>query len=314
MDPRDALRQLDGDTLFIADGGLETSLVFHQGVELPCFAAFVLLDDEVGRAALREYFAPFLHLAAERGTGIVIDTPTWRANPDWGLELGYAPEALDAVNRTAVAFARELREELPDGVPALVDGVVGPRGDGYVADTLMTADDAAEYHGRQLQVFAEAGADLATAVTMTYAEEAEGIVAAARDAGLPVAISFTVETDGRLPSGQALPEAIEQVDAATDAAAAYFMVNCAHPTHFRQVLEQDGAWRERIRGIRANASRMSHAELDEAEQLDDGDPAELGAEYRELRERLPRLAVVGGCCGTDHRHVAAIADALAGPA
>jgi S-methylmethionine-dependent homocysteine/selenocysteine methylase len=178
----------------------------------------------------------------------------------------------------------------------------------------MTADDAAEYHGRQLQVFAEAGADLATAVTMTYAEEAEGIVAAARDAGLPVAISFTVETDGRLPSGQALPEAIEQVDAATDAAAAYFMVNCAHPTHFRQVLEQDGAWRERIRGIRANASRMSHAELDEAEQLDDGDPAELGAEYRELRERLPRLAVVGGCCGTDHRHVAAIADALAGPA
>lgn len=306
------LPQLAGETLFLADGGLETSLIFHQGVELPCFAAFVLLDDEVGRAALRAYFEPYLGLATERGIGIVIDTPTWRANPDWGLEVGYGPETLDVANRTAVAFARELREQLPEAAPAVVNGVVGPRGDGYVADRLMTAEDAAEYHGRQLEVFAEAGADMASAVTMTYAEEAEGIVAAAERAGLPVAISFTVETNGRLPSGQALGAAIEQVDAATDRAAAYFMVNCAHPTHFERVLEEDGAWRERIAGLRANASRMSHAELDEADQLDDGDPAELAAEYRALRERLPRLAVVGGCCGTDHRHVAAIRDALLG--
>jgi S-methylmethionine-dependent homocysteine/selenocysteine methylase len=312
MDTRDPLPHLAADRPFVADGGLETSLIYHQGMELPCFAAFVLLDDEHGRAALRTYFEPYLRLAAEHRTGIVIDTATWRANPDWGLELGYAPEALDASNRTAVAFARELRDELPDGVPAVVNGVVGPRGDGYVAGERMTADDAAEYHGRQLQVFAEAGADMATAVTMTYAEEAEGIVAAAEQAGLPVAISFTVETDGRLPSGQALGEAIAQVDAATDAAAAYFMVNCAHPTHFERVLDEAGAWRERVMGIRANASRMSHAELDEAEQLDDGDPAELGAEYRALRERLPRLAVVGGCCGTDDRHVGAICRALAG--
>lgn len=312
MSPRTDLPQIAGDTLFLSDGGLETSLIFQQGVELPCFAAFTLLDDEAGRSSLRTYFAPYLRLAAERVTGIVIDTPTWRANPDWGLELGYAPEALDALNRDAVGFARELRDELPDGVPAVVNGVVGPRGDGYVAGEQMTAGDAEAYHGRQLGVFAAAGADMATAVTMTYAEEAEGIVAAADRSGLPVAISFTVETDGRLPSGQPLRAAIEQVDAATDAAAAYFMVNCAHPTHFERVLDEDGAWRERIAGVRANASRMSHAELDEAEQLDDGDPAELATEYRALRERLPRLAVVGGCCGTDHRHVGAIRDALLG--
>jgi S-methylmethionine-dependent homocysteine/selenocysteine methylase len=142
---------------------------------------------------------------------------------------------------------------------------------------------------------------------MTYVEEAIGVARAARRAGLPAAISFTVETDGRLPSGQDLGEAIEQVDA--DAAPAYFMINCAHPTHFEAVLEGGGGWRERIRGLRANASTKSHAELDEATELDSGDPADLGARYAGLRELLPELTVVGGCCGTDHRHVAEICDA-----
>jgi S-methylmethionine-dependent homocysteine/selenocysteine methylase len=306
------LPQLAGERLFVTDGGLETSLIFHDGIDLPCFAAFVLLDDDAGRAALRRYFEPYLALAVAHGAGFVADTATWRANPDWAARLGYTPERLDAANRAAVAFAQELAASLPDGVPAVVNGVVGPRGDGYVADELMSADQAQAYHGRQLEVFADAGVDMASAITMTYAEEAIGIVRAAEQAGLPVAISFTVETDGRLPSGQPLADAIAQVDAETHEAAAYFMVNCAHPTHFEQVLADDGAWRERIAGIRANASRMSHAELDEAEELDDGDPAELGAQYRELRERLPRLAVVGGCCGTDQRHVGAACTALLG--
>jgi homocysteine S-methyltransferase len=310
MDGTDLLAELDGGRLFLTDGGLETTLIFHQGVELPSFAAFTLLADEAGRAVLDAYYAPYLALAAERGTGLVLDTPTWRANPDWGERLGYAPDALDAANRAAVAFVQGLRDRLPDGVPAVIDGVVGPRGDGYVAGERMSAEQAQDYHARQLGTFADAGAELASAVTMTYVEEAVGIVRAAAECGLPVAISFTVETDGRLPSGQPLREAIEQVDAETTGSAAYFMVNCAHPTHFEHVLDESGAWLERIRGVRANASRMSHAELDEAEQLDDGDPAELAERYRALRRRLPRLAVVGGCCGTDERHVAAICAAL----
>lgn len=310
MAPRAPLPQLAGDRLFVTDGGLETTLIFQAGIDLPAFAAFVLLEDAGGRSALRDYFSPYLALAAEHDAGIVIDTATWRANPDWGQQLGYDADALDDVNRAAVAFAHELAAELPVEVPFVVNGVVGPRGDGYVAGVLMTAQEAEEYHAPQLAAFAEAGADMATAVTMTYAQEAIGVVRAADRAGLPVAISFTVETDGRLPSGQTLREAIEQVDAETDEAAAYFMVNCAHPTHFEHVLADDGAWRERIAGVRANASRMSHAELDEAEELDDGDPAELGMQYRELRERLPRLAVVGGCCGTDARHVGEACRAL----
>jgi S-methylmethionine-dependent homocysteine/selenocysteine methylase len=140
---------------------------------------------------------------------------------------------------------------------------------------------------------------------MTYVDEAIGVTRAAQDAVIPAAISFTVETDGDLPSGQALGEAIEEVDRATDSGPAYYMINCAHPTHFDSVLD-GGDWVGRIRGLRANASTCSHAELDEAEDLDDGDPQDLGARYGELRDRLPALNVVGGCCGTDHRHIGEI--------
>jgi S-methylmethionine-dependent homocysteine/selenocysteine methylase len=154
---------------------------------------------------------------------------------------------------------------------------------------------------------------MVSAITMTYPEEAIGVVQAAQDAGLPAAVSFTVETDGRLPSGQAIDEAIEQADAETDGAPAYFMINCAHPTHFADALEAGAPWLERIGGIRANASRLSHAELDEAEELDDGDPDDLAARYAALRPRLPALRVVGGCCGTDERHIDAISAALSRP-
>jgi homocysteine S-methyltransferase len=301
------LPQLQGD-LFITDGGLETTLIFHQGLELPEFAAFVLLESEEGREALRRYFEPYMAIARERGAGMVLDTATWRANPDWGSKLGYSKDALADVNRRAVEFARELAAAEP-AVPVVLDGVVGPRGDGYVVGETMAADEAEAYHRDQIAAFAEAGADMVSAITMTYAEEAAGIARAARAAGLPAAISFTVETDGRLPSGQPLREAIEQVDAETDGAPAYFMVNCAHPTHFESVLEEDGGWRERIAGIRANASRMSHEELDAAEELDAGDPEELAEQYRSLGARLPNLTVLGGCCGTDDRHIAQIAEA-----
>jgi S-methylmethionine-dependent homocysteine/selenocysteine methylase len=306
---RDALPQL-GDALFLTDGGIETTLIFHDGLELPYFAAYDLLTRDDGHAALRRYFEPYIRIALDRGVGIVLETPTWRANPDWAALIGHSPEQLAEFNRRAVALLETLRDEhATDRTPIVVSGCVGPRGDGYVVGDAMSADDAAAYHSTQIGIFADTGADLVTAITMTYADEALGVVRAACDAGLPVVISFTVETDGRLPSGQSLREAIEEVDATSDASAAYFMVNCAHPSHFYDVLEPGSAWTDRIRGLRANASRLSHAELDEAEELDEGDPEELANEYVALRERLPRLTVLGGCCGTDHRHVDAICKA-----
>ena len=305
-----SLPHLDADRPFLAEGGLETTLIFHRGVDLPLFASFVLLKDDAGRRELRDYYDPYLAVARAHGVGMLIDTATWRASPDWGHELGYAPEQLDAANREAAALARGIVAAHPD-TPVVVNGVVGPRGDGYDPAFLMSPAEAEGYHARQVATLADGGVDLISALTMTHAEEAIGIVRAAQAAGVPVAVSFTVETDGRLPTEQPLGDAIAQVDAATDGAAAYFMVNCAHPTHFAHLFAQEEPWHARIRGLRANASAKSHAELDEAESLDEGDPADLGDRHRALRPTLPRLAVLGGCCGTDHRHVAAIAEAWA---
>jgi homocysteine S-methyltransferase len=308
MSYRERLPQLAGDT-FITDGGMETTLIFHQGFELPCFASFVLLEDEVGVQALRSYFAPYVAIARANGVGLVLDSPTWRASADWGTKLGYSRDALADVNRRGVALIEEIRAEVGSGTPIVLNGSIGPKGDAYRTDDLLGADEAERYHAAQLATLADTAVDMVTAYTLTTAAEAVGVVRAAVGVELPIAISFTVETDGRLPDGQALHDAIDEVDAATDEAASFFMINCAHPTHFADALPAQGTFRERIRGLRANASSKSHAELDESETLDAGDPVSLAAHYQSLRRSLPNLNVIGGCCGTDHRHVAAICDA-----
>jgi homocysteine S-methyltransferase len=306
-----SLPQLAGG-LFVADAGMETDLIFNRGVELPEFAAFVVLEDEAGFSALMDYYEGFYEIAREHGAGLILDTPTWRANRDWGEKLGYDRERLAETNRRWAETVAELRAKWSADVsPIVLNGLIGPRGDGYVPGEQMSSEEAAAYHSDQIAAFAGAGLDMVTVLTMNYAEEAAGVALAAAEQVIPAAIGFTVETDGRLPTGQTLAEAIGQVDSETGGTPAYFLVNCAHPTHFEDVLDDSGAWRERIRGIRANASTMSHAELDEAEELDPGDPAELADGYARLRERLPNLCVVGGCCGTDHRHVAAVAERFA---
>ena len=307
MSQRTTLPQTEGG-VFLTDAGLETVLIFHDGIDLPAFASFPLVEDEAGRAALNGYYAPFLQLARERGTGFVLSSPTWRANQDWGDQLGYDAETLAKINRHSIEMLERLRADAGPGQPILIEGMLGPRSDGYAPTTTMSPSDAERYHAVQLRVFADTAVDMASAITLTYAEEAIGVVRAAAKLGLPSAIGFTVETDGRLPSGQTLRAAIDQVDAETDGACGYFLINCAHPTHFAEMLAE-GPPIERIHGLRANASTRSHAELDAAEELDDGDPADLGARYVALRGSLPNLAVLGGCCGTDFRHVEAIADA-----
>lgn len=302
---RNDLPQLQSE-LFLTDGGLETTLVFQDGIELPCFAAFDLLKDEAGFEHLHRYFERYIAIARQKGLGFILEAPTWRANPDWGTRLGYDAPSLATANRQAIGLLRKLREQHEAERPLVISGNLGPRSDGYRADARMRADAARAYHALQIETFADTDADMVSAFTLNYVEEATGIVQAARDSAMPVAISFTLETDGRLPSGDTLAQAIERTDQETDGYAAYYMINCAHPAHFAHVLQEDGAWRERIRGLRANASKRSHAELDESTDLDAGDPDELGQRYRELRALLPKLTVLGGCCGTNHRHIEAI--------
>jgi len=304
---RTHLPQLDGGN-FLTDSGFETTLVFHDGIELPCFAAFDLLKTIGGRNRTEQYYRKHAEIARKSGAGFILESPTWRASPDWGKKLGYNQTALRAANIEAIELMLELQRQFDRAqTPFVVSGNIGPRGDGYRPDSFMTVEEARDYHAWQVAIFAETGADFVSAFTMTYANEATGIVFAARDAGVPVVISFTLETDGRLPSGQTLADAIAEVDAATAGYAAYYMINCAHPDHFDGVIDRDSPWARRILGLRANASRRSHAELDAATELDPGDADELGGQYRQLANALPNLRVFGGCCGTDHRHVEAIA-------
>lgn len=293
---------------YLTDGGLETTLIFHEGLDLPAFAAFPLLERAEGRALLERYYRGYFDIAARADRGFVLDLPLWRANADWGHELGYDAAALRSICQTATEVARRWRAdwETPES-PIVLNGVVGPRGDGYHAGEAMAVSDAEAYHAPQIA--AMAGVDMVSAITLTYAAEATGVARAALALGLPVVISFTVETDGRLPSGQPLGEAIAEVDAETGGAVLYYMINCAHPDHFSSAVAGTDAWRGRIGGLRSNASRMSHAELDEAETLDAGDPVEFGTLHSDLAGQLPRLRVLGGCCGTDTRHVACLAAA-----
>lgn len=309
---RNALPQL-GSRLFLTDGGLETTLIFHQGIDLPYFASCELLRSQEGRNVLTEYFTPYIETARRANLGFVLEAPTWRANADWGAKLGYSRETLASVNRMGIALMEELRFAFETrDAPMVISGNIGPRGDGYVAGDEMTPEVAAEYHDDQIAIFAESEADMVAAFTMTNVSEALGIAMAAQRHRIPLAIAFTVETDGRLPSGATLQNAIETVDAATGEGPAYYMINCAHPTHFETTLSGGGRWIQRIRGIRANASKRSHAELDAAPELDAGDPVELGGQYRDLLNVFPQIRVIGGCCGTDHRHVAEMCSACSG--
>jgi S-methylmethionine-dependent homocysteine/selenocysteine methylase len=305
---RSRLPQLDSDEILLTDSGLETDLIFHEGFDLPLFASFVLLDDDKGAAALRAYYLRHIEVAQDAKTGFLFEAATWRASIDWARQLGYDEDSIADINRRAVDLGLDLREETGEGTgPFVISAAIGPRGDAYNPSHLMTPDEAEAYHSAQIATQAASDADLVTALTLTYADEAIGIARSAAEHAVPVVISFTLETDGQLPDGSSLAETIASVDDATNAGPAYYGVNCAHPTHFVDVLE--GPWTQRIKMVRANSSRMSHAELDDAEVLDEGDPDEFGRDYRALRAIQPQINVLGGCCGTDARHIRSIATA-----
>ncbi len=307
---RKALPQL-GAELFLTDGGIETDLIFNDGADLPLFAAFTLLKTAEGTGLLRRYFERYAAIATRFGRGFILESPTWRASREWGEKLGYDEGALRRANREAIALMALVRDGAAAQKPIVISGCIGPRGDGYDPGALMTIREAEDYHSFQAAIFADSEADMIAAVTMTNIAEATGISRAAAAAGMPVAISFTVETDGCLPTGEPLGDAVMEVDFESPVPPAYYMINCAHPTHFEHLLRADEPWLGRLKGLRVNASKASHAELNEAPELDAGNPVELAQENAALRRLLPGLTVLGGCCGTDARHIEEMAKAAA---
>lgn len=301
---RDVFPDLNAETL-LTYAGMETDLIFNRGVDLPGFASYPLLESEQGRALLRTYIQDIIAIARKTGVGVILESPTWVANRDRGAKLGYTPDQLCQLNRDAIAMIAEERASVQN-IIAVISANLGPREDAYAPQARMSAEEAEQYHYEQILTVADTQADVVTAYTLAYVSEAIGIVRAARYSGMPVVISFTVEIDGRLPTGQTLKCAIEEVDAATNSYAAYYMINCAHPDHFRAILHGE-AWMDRLKGIVANASRCSHAELDEATELDAGNPKELGQQLAAIQRDFPHIKVLGGCCGTDMRHLTQIA-------
>ena len=306
---RSNLPQLSGD-IFLTDGGLETNLVFNNGFDLPYFAAFNLLNESRAQEVFQKWFHTHCQIAKLHRVGFILDAQTWRASMDWAKKLGYSKEGLVEIIHKSVEMFSSFRHEYEDeGTRIVFSGCVGPRGDGYAPEELMSVAEAEDYHSLQIETLSKTDADMISALTLNYIEEAIGIARAAKSFDIPAAISFTLETDGKLPSGHALKDAIEQVENETNQAPAYYMINCAHPTHFEDIVSTGEPWLQKIRGLRANSSTLSHAELDKAEELDDGNPKELGEQYRELRKKLPSLNILGGCCGTDYRHIEAICKA-----
>nr|WP_232348960.1 homocysteine S-methyltransferase family protein [Neptunomonas qingdaonensis] len=295
-----------GHDLYLSYVGAETDIIFNKGIDLPGFASYLLLETDKGKEILRGYYSSLIELARKHGVGAILDSATWVANRDRGALISQSSQSLERLNIEAIDIIAQMRKQYAD-VSIILCAQVGPRGDGYAPKDLMTAQEAESYHNEQIETLSRTDADFICGSTICYPEEAIGIVRSAGRYGKAIAISFTVETDGCLPTGISLKDAILAVDEATDAAAIYFMVNCAHPDHFSRVLV-DEPWLQRVKGLVANASRCSHAELDAAETLDDGDPVELGVQLADLRRKFPHISILGGCCGTDMRHMKNIAE------
>ena len=294
---------------FMTNGGLQTYLIFNKGIDLPEFAAFDLLKNKEGRKVLYKYYSDYLKVSKQKCSGFILEAPTYRANPDWALKIGYSLEALESMNRSAVHELEKIRANYEnENFKIAISVCIGPRGDGYSPDNKMSIKMAEEYHSFQIKIISDTNADLVSALTMNYNEEAIGIVNAAKKNNIPIVISYTVETDGKLPSGESLESAITSLDQLTDNYVSYFMINCAHPNHFSKILDPDSNWTTRIKGIKANASCKSHAALDESETLDAGDKGELARGYLNLKKLLPNFSIIGGCCGTDHTHMEEISE------
>jgi homocysteine S-methyltransferase len=297
--------------LFLTEGGSETEIMYRHGYELPEFAMFPLLENPTARAAMRGMYCEQLDVAAEHGLSFLLTGMDYRASPDWGAKLGYSAQALADANIAAIDFLRDIAQDYAGQIPRLlVGGILGPRGDAYSLNQTITAASAEDYHAVQLQTLKRAGVDFAIAQTINNIPEAVGIARAAAAINMPLSISLTLDSSGRLKSGPSLGEAITEIDRLSDdTAPAFYMLNCSHPVEYAPAITANG-WTHRLRGVRPNASKMEKIALCKLGHIEDGDPVELGQQMADLRARFPHMDIFGGCCGTGAAHLREMAKAL----
>ena len=292
---------------FLTDGGIETEIMYKWGFELPHFAMYPLLDNPDAMAAMRGMYRRYLDVAARHRLSALMGGLDYRASSDWGALLGYSREALAEANFRSIAFLRELADEYVADIPQiLIAGYIGPRGDAYRINRTITAAEAEDYHAVQLATLKAADVDLAWALTFNNTPEAIGVARAAARIGVPLAISFTLNSASRLSSGPSLAQAVETVEAETGGTPAFYSLNCSHPVEFEPALTA-GDWIGRVRGFRPNASKMDKIALCKLGHLEEGDPVELGRLMGALARRYPHMDVWGGCCGTGDVHLDQIA-------
>ena len=296
------------DKIYLTEGGTETEILYKWGYALPEFAMFPLLDNPEADAVIRDMYRRYFDVAAEHNTGMLVLGHDYRASPDWGAKLGYSPEGLAEMERRTVRFLDEIRAEYSAKVTdAYIAGCIGPRGDAYGTGAEIGENEAEDYHSVQLPTLRETPADMAIAVTFNNIPEAVGVIRAAEGIGLPIGVSLTLTTESRLRSGPTLRKAVETIDERTNGAAAWFGTNCSHPLEFEPALADEGPWIERLRYMRPNAVKMEKLALCKLGHLEDGDPVELGHQMGDLARRYPQMDLLGGCCGTDERHLDEIA-------
>lgn len=294
--------------LYLAEGGVETEIMYRHGHRLREFAMFELMDDPAAVTDMRDMYRRYLDVAARHGFAVLMAGFDYRASPDWGDKLGYSPEGLREMQHKCIDFLRDAARPYADQLPRVaVAGCIGPRGDAYALNHDITAEEAEAYHAIQMDTLRDCGVDIVWAATINNVPEAVGIARAAAAAGLPLNLSFTLDSDHRLQSGPSLREAIEATDAQAGAAQPdSYGINCSHPLEFEPALEP-GDWVRRIRSLRPNAAKMDKVALCQLGHIEEGDPEDLGRTMGDLARRMPDVDIWGGCCGTWDKHFDRIA-------
>lgn len=292
---------INKDDIIITDGGLETTLIYKYNIELPYFSCINLLKTDSGRNIIYNCLLNYVNISEKYNVNIIIETPTWRCSKKWSKLLNCENSDIEKINREAVNIVKSIKK---NNKKIIISGNIGPIDDGYVISNKLTIEELKEYHSEQIYILANENVDIISAFTINYVEEAIGITLVCKDINIPLVISFTLNIDGKLPSGMTLEDSIKYIDKYTNYYPMYYMINCAHPKHFISLFKDNNSdWIKRIKGIRSNASDKSHEELNNSKKLDIGNIVELSNYCKNIRKENKHINIFGGCCGTDENHV-----------